>query len=396
MYISSVICEYNPFHNGHKYLLDRINDLKATHKIAIMSGNFTQRGDASILSKWDRARIAVMAGINLVIELPLPYAVSTAEKFAEGSIYILNQLHCVDNIVFGSECGDISILKSIANELITNKFSELIKKYISQGITFAKARELALNEVNPNMSEIIKTPNNILGIEYLKALNKYNSDITPYTITRKNVSHNSTKAKDNYASASYIRKLILEGDTSFFDYIPQLSYDIINNALSEHTAPTILHNAERAILYRLRNMTLEEISKLPDISEGIENRIYKAVQKAKSLDELYNIVKTKRYSHARIRRIILSAFLGILKEYTQISPQYIRVLAFDKKGTEILKIISEKSSLPIITKLTKFNGSNIANKLINLENKADDIYSLCMPQVQESGLAFHKGVITIK
>ncbi len=396
MYILSVVCEYNPFHNGHKYLSDKMDSLGATHKVAVMSGNFTQRGDAAVISKWDRAKCAVLNGINLVIELPLPYATATAEKFAEGSIYILDKINCVDGIVFGSECGNILALKTAAKELVSDNFSLLLKKYISQGITFAKARELTINEINPDISDIIKTPNNILGIEYIKALNKYNSDIDTYTIKRESVKHDSKKVVDNYASASHIRELILKGDTSFFDYIPQQCYDIIKNALSDKTAPVSIYNIERTILYKLRNMSLNEIAVLPDISEGIENRIYKSIKSAKSLNELYDLIKTKRYSHARIRRIILSAFLGILKEYTQFLPQYIRVLAFDKKGAEILKIISQKSTLPIITKPSNFKGSDIANKFLALENKADDIYSLCMPQIQSCGLSFRRGVITVK
>ena len=268
MRVSSLICEYNPFHNGHKYMIEKMRENGCEYIIACMSGNFTQRGDFAVFDKYSRTKTALENGIDLVIELPVIYSCATAEKFAFGGVDILNSLGCVSEIYFGSECGNMEALRNTADILQSSEISEKIKKYLSLGQTFAKARENAVADIDKISAEILKSPNNILGIEYIKALNKINSPILPQTIQRVGSEHDSLTVCENTASATLIRKIIYENNQEFKKYIPSPVFSEIHD----------FKKLETAVLYKLRMMSLEDFANLPDISEGLENRLYSAIR----------------------------------------------------------------------------------------------------------------------
>ena len=367
MRVSSLICEYNPFHNGHKYMIEKMRENGCEYIIACMSGNFTQRGDFAVFDKYSRTKTALENGIDLVIELPVIYSCATAEKFAFGGVDILNSLGCVNEIYFGSECGNMEALRNTADILQSSEISEKIKKYLSLGQTFAKARENAVADIDKISAEILKSPNNILGIEYIKALNKINSPILPQTIQRVGSEHDSLTVCENTASATLIRKMIYENNQEFKKYIPSPVFSEIHD----------FKKLETAVLYKLRMMSLEDFKNLPDISEGLENRLYSAVRSGTSIEQILSLAKTKRYTLARLRRILLYAFLGITQNDCHILPQYIKILGFSQNGKNILRTMRETAKLPVIMRYSDVKKlSPSAQYLYALESRCDDIYAL--------------------
>lgn len=378
MKICAIIAEFNPFHNGHAYLIDKVRSCGYTHVIVVMSGNFVQRGEPAIISKEIRAKIALNSGANLVIELPTVKTTLTAEKYAFSAIELISHIRRVDTLVFGSESGSIKDLNNIKNYIYSNNiFDEKLKNYLSSGMTFAKAREKSIYDISGNcdISSAIKTPNNILGVEYLKAIDKINMSIECLTFER-------TKNLDNIKSATEIRNMIINNDPNYKKYITYNSYKEISNAIKEKLAPVNMLFMDRVIISKLRGLTLEEISKLPDISEGLENRIYNSIKESCSLEELLFKIKTKRYTMSRIKRIILNAFLGINSEMTLKPIEYIKILATDSKGLEILKKMKNSTSVPILTRYSELNNmSNEAKIFFEMESSFTDIYNTLTPQI---------------
>lgn len=367
MKVSSLICEYNPFHNGHKYMLDKMRENGSDFIIACMSGNFTQRGDFAVFDKYSRTKTALENGVDLVIELPVTYACATAEKFAFGGVFLLNAVGCVNEIYFGSECGDITALEHTAAILNSPDISDRIKKYLSLGQTFAKARENAVSEISEKSADILRYPNNILAIEYIRSLKKLHSPIFPQTIKRIGSEHDSMTAFENTASATLIRKCIYENNSDFRKYIPFSDIPDIHS----------LSKLETAFLYQLRMMSPEDFKNLPDISEGLENRLYSAVRNGTSVKEILALAKTKRYPLARLRRILLYAFLGITQSDCTVFPQYIKILGFTQNGKTILRTMRETAKLPIVMRYSDIKKlSHPARYLYALESRCDDIYNL--------------------
>ena len=395
--ISGIISEFNPYHLGHQSLIVQTRQSGATHIVAIMSGNFVQRGEPACFDKWVRAKTALNAGVDLVIELPLPWAVSGAETFAAGGVSIANALGCVNQLSFGSECGDITALSAIADILRTEQFSQALQTQLQKGVSFASARQEAMRTLTNNeTASLLEHPNNILAIAYCNALKDTNSDIEPFTVKRIGASHHDTELPPKkIASASQIRRMI-EQEQEYAAYIPKETYPYLEHAIQNNTAPASIHRLERAILAKLRTMTLQEFANLPDVSEGLEHRLYKAAKTAVSLTEFYAYVKTKRYTHARIRRITLCAFLNIQSAYTQTLPPYLHVLGFNQKGKELLSIMKQTASLPIITQYNQLRDlSPYAKILFELETTATDLYGLSTPQVQPCGKEFTQGIVTV-
>ncbi|MDQ5983992.1 MAG: tRNA(Met) cytidine acetate ligase [Eubacteriales bacterium SKADARSKE-1] len=399
MKVCATVCEFNPFHNGHKYLISESKKLGFSHTVAVMSGNFTQRGEPAIISKWARAKTAILNGANLVIELPVPFSIAPAEKFAFGSIFLANAFGCVDTLIFGSECSDIEKLKQASAAVISTEIKHNLKENLKQGITFAKAREKAICSVyGKELSDIFSYPNNILAIEYIKALNSLKSNISPVAILRKGPLHNSKTTTENFASASLIREMILNKQYDYSNFIPKSAYEVLIEEIKNKNAPSNIEKIELAILATLRTLSKEQLANLPDISEGLDNKIYKEIKNAKSLDALCNNIKSKRYTSARIRRIILAAFLGINKTDTIEPPAYIKVLGFDSAGAELLRKMKKTASLPIITKysdILKSSDQHVKN-LFELENKTTDLYALIQPKANKCDLEKTTGIITVR
>lgn len=387
MKISSLICEYNPFHNGHKYMLEKMRENGCEYIIACMSGNFTQRGDLAIFDKYSRTGTALENGVDLVIELPVTYACATAEKFAFGGVFLLKSVGCVSDIYFGSECGDISLLEHTANILDSPELSDRIKKYLSLGQTFAKARENAVSEISQKSADILHYPNNILAAEYIRSLKKLHASICPQTIGRIGSDHDSLTACENTASATLIRKLLYENNPGFQKYIPFSEIPDIHS----------LSRLETAFLYRLRMMSPEDFKNLPDISEGLENRLYSAVRNGTSVEEIFSFVKTKRYPLARLRRILLYAFLNIKKNDCHILPPYIKILGFNQNGKDILRTMRETAKLPVIMRYSDVKKlSPSAQYLYALESRCDDIYNLSGENMLPCGQNLTANTIILK
>ena len=363
--VLGIIAEYNPFHNGHLYHLQ--NSLKLTnadYKIAIITGNFTQRGSTSLIDKWSKAEIALKNGIDLVIELPLLYSISSAENFAEGAIKILNSLNVVDYLSFGAETDDISTLNIIADTLYREpkEYKNILSHELSKGLSYPKARENALLMYLQDIrrfTNVLSNPNNILGIEYLKALKKFKSPIMPVAIKRVDVGYNDTTYTESIASATAIRNIVKNN-----------SLDILKKVVPENSFSTILENIkighilpdlsvfEKQIIYNLRNMSIEEIANLPDVSEGLEYAIKNAANSCNSIVEFLSIIKSKRYTSTRLQRILLYALLNITKKDMQISRKtvpYVRVLGFNERGRYIISEVARQNpKLEIVTSVKKY------------------------------------------
>ena len=398
MKIGGIVAEYNPFHNGHRYQLQKsVESGELTHTVAVMSSNYVQRGEAAIISKWARAEMAVKNGIDLVIELPTLWSTSYAQRFAEGAVSLLDALGCVDTLSFGSEIGNIDELIACQKAINSEEVSERLKENLDLGLGFATARAEAMRTVCGNrFFDILDGANNTLGIEYLNALDRLGSDITPMTIKRKGAAHDSIMRNDNFASASEIRRMIRENSKEWEVYVPQSVADIYNREAKEQKAPCLNEKLEFSILCCMRQLSAEDIGLSPDVSEGIEYRIHEAALKARTLDELYSLAKTKRYSHARIRRIVLHAFMGFVADDYKGNPPYIHVLAMNDKGKEILKEAKEKAKLPIVTKASDFDSlDEYGRHVFALEDMCTDVFSLSSPAILPCGREKTNGIIVL-
>lgn len=405
--VVGIIAEYNPFHNGHAYHLEKAKELaKADYVIAVVSGNFVQRGNVSLINKWDKANMALAEGADLVIELPTVYSISSAENFAYGAIKILNSLNIVDYVAFGTELDDINILDRCADILYREpqKFVNLLNHELSKGLSFPKARENALlmylNDIR-TYSNVLSSPNNILAIEYLKALKKLRSHITPISIKRKNTGYNDLEITNNFASATAIRKKIIDNKPAGLSKLmPANSYRILYNSIQKGHFVKDITSFEKEILYVLRKMSIKEISNLPDVSEGLEHAIKNAANSCNTIEEFMNIIKTKRYTNTRIQRILLYALLGITKDDMKNSAKvqpYIRVLGMNKKGKDLISVISHSNpNLNIITSVKKYMDSK-SNKalqsMLNIDINATNTYTLGYEKDSWSNLDFTHNMI---
>lgn len=384
MKISGIVCEYNPFHNGHLHHIKETRKNGATHIVAVMSGNFVQRGDTACMDKIDRARLAVRSGADLVIELPVQYCLSSAEKFAEGAVFLLDSLGAVEEISFGSECGDTSKLQKALEtvELTAISREESIRKIMEMGYTYPRALSSVIKGIDPETAEIITSPNNMLAIEYMRALGRLSSTIKSFTVRRSGVSHDGMSTDGGYASASFIRERIIndKSTAAISEYTTPLWTDAIANALRNGEIAS-MERLERIMLYKLRSTSADEIALINDVGQGLENRIYGA-RMAGSLDELLFTVKTKRYTMSRIRRIMLSLLIGIKKEDMNSLPPYGRILAFNERGHEILAKAKSSATIPYATSIAKLSQiSDTAERFAELEIKASDIYGLALETI---------------
>ena len=372
MKVAGIIAEFNPFHNGHRLLVQKAREAGYTHVVAVMSGNFVQRGEPAIFHHSVRTKAALENGVDLVLQLPSVYAMSGAQSFARAGAEILDGLGVVDSLVFGSECGDIRLLSETADTVYGEKIKAFIPEELDKGISFAAARENALRKINPAYADVIKSPNNILGVEYIAALKKLGSRISPITFERIGAAHDSDDTDGNIAGASMIRELIKNGG-NWKKFVPDNTTEIYSNSDIAD-----MSRIEKAVLYKIRTVTAEELSKVPDISEGIENRIISAAKQSVSLEELYSLAKTKRYSHARIRRIVWNCLLGVTAEDLNKSVPYIRIVGFNRRGAELIKASKETANLPVISKPAELSLlDETARRVFSLECTAGDIYSLC-------------------
>ncbi|MEG2000064.1 MAG: nucleotidyltransferase family protein [Evtepia sp.] len=340
MTIIGIIAEYNPFHLGHSYHIREIRRVygKDTGIIAIMSGNFTQRGDAAIFNKWSRAHAALQGGVDLILELPTVFAVSSAAYFAQAGVSLLEATGLVDVLSFGSELGEIAPLSAVCDCLCSDAYESALRLKLADGLSFAKAREMAVFSCIGVGSDCMRKANNNLGIEYLCALKKMQSKIEPSTVLR--LGEHDSMESSTFSSASYLRSQILSGN---FDAVSEQipDFDFLRTADTASLA-----YCTRGVFTKLR--TISDWSSLPDCDQELAHRLSRAAGTSKNLDEFYALVKTRRYTHARIRRLVLWAFLGLTNRPE--TPLYLRVLGANERGKKMLHQMKTTATLPIVTK----------------------------------------------
>ena len=411
--VLGIIAEYNPFHNGHMYHLQKAKEQSgAQYCICVMSGNFVQRGNTSIVNKWKKAEMALLNGVDLVIELPTIYSVASAEGFSLGAIKLLNNLKIVDAISFGTETSDFAALNNISS--IVNeepmKYKSILNSELKKGLSFPKAREnalmLYLND-NKRYDNILNTPNNILAIEYLKALKKKKSTIQPIPVKREKVYYNDNVIVDEFASATAIRKLLKNEEFSEIrKVVPKSTYQILKKETELGNVVLDLSRYEKEIIYNLRRMTVSEIAELPDVNEGLEHSLKNAANYSNDITNLINIVKTKRYTVTRIQRILICALLGITKRDVGMAKKaepYIRVLGFNEKGKELISRINKQNpKATVITSVKKFQDKNNNNKnskiykrLLDIDIFSTNVYTMACKSESLANLDYTKNMVIL-
>lgn len=355
-----IICEYNPFHNGHLYHLNKVKEMFPEHVIVlVLSSSFTQRGEISIINKWDKTKIALEAGIDLVLELPFTFATQSADFFAKGAIQILAYMNC-EYFVFGSESNDIDTLSELADIQLNNKeYDELVNLYLQDGINYPTALSKALEKLS---NKTVENPNDLLGLSYVREIKKNNFNIKPITIKRTNDYHDLS-ADSTIVSASAIRNLIKE-QKDVTNYIPEF----VNKYINYHD-----YQGKIFELLKYKIISSDNLSKYQTVDEGIENRILKYIDSCKSIYSLIMKIKTKRYTYNKIYRMFLHILCGFTKEEAKNidSITYIRVLGFNDDGQRYLKTIKKGLDIPLIT-----NCKNISDLGLDIEQRVSDIYNL--------------------
>lgn len=379
MRIIGIIAEYNPFHLGHLYHIKQSRAIAGEDAaiVCVMSGNFAQRGEPAVFGKFARAEAALRCGADLVFELPLPWALSSAEGFARGAVGLLGSLGAVDTLSFGSEEGSVAPLESVAEALLDPTLGARIKAELAATTgTYAAARQTVLRETLGDRAAILETPNNILAVEYLKAIYEQRLSITPITVPRSGAGHDSISAGDGFRSASEIRAL-LRSDRDAYAFMPRAAAEIFRSEEHLGRGPVSVSDLETALLSRLRMLPEEAFDALPDEGEGLGKRLCRACQSEPTLDAVYAAAKTKRFTLSRIRRMTMCACLGIRSGMARETPPYARLLGASAAGREVLRIAGEKASIPIIIKPASIKTlSPDSRRLFELECAADDLYVL--------------------
>ena len=392
-----IICEYNPFHLGHAAHIENTRLLLGgdVGVVCVMSPNFVQRGDFAVFNKHARAKMAVLMGADLVLELPTPYALSSAEGFSAGGVYILDKLGVCDYISFSSEAGDIVPLINAARVASSDDFQENVRLWLKKGVSYAAAQQKAADAVLGADGSVFSTPNNILGIEYIKAVKALSSDLQPITMKRVGGEHDS----DTGFSASAVR-LQLRGamgtaadrgtvplswraktkEPSPCPPLPEHSVSVCAEEIRLGRGPVFMENAEQAVLSRLR--AIDDFSQFLGVSDGLEQRFLRLAKSEPTIEAVLRGAKSKRFVMSRLRRVLMCAVLGVKKEHTMFPPPYIRVLAASQVGTDILKSMRKAASLPIITKpASVYKLGGYAEQMFTLEAAATDFYNLAYQDV---------------
>lgn len=367
--INAVISEFNPFHNGHRYLLKTAADKTgADATVCFMSGNFVQRGEPAISDKHTRTAVALAHGADLVIQIPTAHSLASAELFARSGVFMANALGVDTTLCFGSESDDITPLLRLA-DAPKDLLAECFRKNISMGMSYASAAARAYSDCTGEDASILSTPNNLLAFEYIKAIKSLDAKLGICNVQRKGTDHDSDAVSENFASASYIRKNGGEG------FVPS------------HTPVRLDYEKyETHLLFSLYKKSAQDLSSYADMSEGLENRFENAAKTAKSINELLSLVKTKRYTHAKLSRAAVNAFLEIPKQFAHKNPPYLKVLGFNDKGRALLKTLADTATLPIIIKPT--DAKDISPEFFEIECRASDIYDYVTKNPKGKGTEF--------
>ena len=413
MHAAGIIAEYNPFHNGHAYHAAQTRKSSgADAVIAVMSGHVTQRGEIAIFDKWQRAGAAVAAGVDLVLELPAVFAVRSAQYFATGGVQLLQRLGIVATLAFGAEAVQPEQLYSAASALDEPAVTAQLKSNLTQGLPYAAALADALIACGHTTADIIKSPNNILGIEYLRAIRKQAPEMAALPIRRIGSHYHEPELTGTYSSATAIRNGLRRGlplTDAVLAALPATSSRMALDLLASGWGPADPVRLEVAILSTLRRLSDRQLQVLPELSEGLENRLRNAADRAGTLTALLTQVKSKRYPYSRLQRILAHLLLGTtadqLADFDQTGPLYARVLALNSRGRVALRHIARHSEIPIITKTTQhlnsriYHGGNFTplQAMLAVDVAATDLFSLCLPAAEnrKGGLDFCRSAFHI-
>lgn len=398
MRTAGIVAEYDPFHSGHAHQIALTRALLGEDcaVVCVMSGSWTQGARPALADKWLRAEMALRGGVDLVLELPLPFALSSAEQFAHGAVSLLHAAGTVDVLSFGSELGRLEPLEALAGLLDTGEFHRAVRQQLSSGASFAACRQrAAASLLGEETAALLASPNNLLGVEYLRSLRRLDSSIRPLTVRREGAGYHETPdAPPPFRSATDLRRRIAEEDWAGTE-----GYLLPENAALLRAAPRpSAQRLERPLLACLRRMTEEDWAALPDsgAAEGLPRRLVRAAQSACSVQEFYGLAATRRYPLSRLRRLVLWAFLGMTAAQRPASPAYLRVLGSTQRGRTLLKEMKQTASLPILTKPAHVNRlSGEALRQFRLECRATDLYALCFDPIPPAGADWRTSPVSI-
>ena len=403
MKIAGIVAEYNPFHTGHAYQIACTRAALGPDcaVAAVMSGNWVQGGRPAVLDKWTRARLALLGGADLVLELPTVWAVSSAETFARGAADLLALTQVVDELSFGSECGDIGKLCQVACCLNTPKYQELVRSYAQQQIPFAAARQRAVAELlGPEWAALLDTPNNNLGIEYLRNLERDGWAMGAVTVRREGALHDSLLQegqRPRFCSATQLRAYLEREDWAALEpYLPEGGLEVLRDGWNGFPS---LKRAERGVLARLRTMGAEDWAVIPDsgAGEGMPPRLERAGRQCRSLEDFVALAKPKHWTQARMRRLLVWAWLGLTQADRPGQPPYLRVLGFNARGQEVLRHMKKRVHWCILTKPARARGLGEGGRvLFEREARCTDLYDLCLEQIPAPGREWTTGVVRVE
>ncbi len=387
-----IIAEFNPFHNGHKLIIEKAKQ-ENNRIVCVIGDDFTQRGDVAIISKYARAEAALRCGADLCVLMPTPWSMSCAANFALGGVSILKELGTTA-IAFGSECADIDKIKRVSAAAHSDNLLAPMENELKKGTTFAKARQIALEQIIGKDAEILANPNDTLATEYIYAAEKLDFHPEFISIKREGCSHDSASLEGDIVSASAIRSAVeSEKIADVLSHMPKAAYDILLREYNDDKCASI-KNIDTAILAALRQLTADDLKNTPEVSEGLENKIVASIAQASSISQVIELSKSKRYTMARIRRILLSAFLGIDMSFFDKPVPYVKVLGFNKTGEEIIR--KAKPTVPLINRSRDYlllEGD--AKKCFELQNKAANLYALASKSITPCNRELSEKIIKI-
>lgn len=393
MNVAGIIAEYDPFHLGHAYQIEATRAAGAEAVVVALGGDFTQRGAAAFCEKGVRARAALSCGADLVLEIPAPFAMASAERFAYGGVALLSSLGCVGTLSFGSESGNAEALWRLGEVLDAPEFSALLKEELAGGAAYASARAAAAERLFPGAAALLSGANDLLGAEYCKWIRRLEVKMRPLTIKREGVTHGAKKAGEGFASASYLREL---GTVyGLRDYVPAAAFALYTQEAGRGGLPCLDGRLSPAIMAKLRSMDEEEFARVPDAAgEGLYHRVFAASRRAVDYESLCAAVKTKRYAMSRVRRVIMGAFLGFDEERIRGGLPYCHVLAMNEVGAAVLSEAKKSSALPVSASLAVLEKtSERAACFAKLESRVTDLFWLSAPSPRPCGEAYTRKLI---
>ena len=402
MRVIGIVAEYNPFHTGHQYQISESRRAVGGEAgvVAVMSGNWVQQAGCAITDKWNRARLALMGGVDLVLELPTVWAVSSAESFAQGAVDLLEATGVVDVLSFGSECGDVDRLQRVAVCLNSPVYETGVRRFVDEGMPFASSRQETVRSIlGPDSSELLSAPNNNLGVEYLRELDRLKSSILPMTVRREGAPHGvllKVAEHPRFLSASQLRAFLEQESWEAAQlYLPQGGLEVLKEGWH---GPPSLKRVERGLLANLRAMTAENWAKLPDsgAAEGASVRLERAGRNCRSLAEFFHLAKPRHWTASRTRRLLTWAYLGLTEADRPDNPPYLRVLGLNARGQAILKKMKSQASLPILTKPAHAKAlDEVGRSLFAQEARCTDLYDLCLESVPVPGREWTSGPVVV-